>query len=119
MGDSVLRPLALCQHEVGDSVALMITPAQCRAARAVLRMNIREVAAAARVDKNTISRFECEHRDTDPECRVKIQLAFEERGIVFLEVEDNGQGEGLRFGSLIARCGYDDDSTRHENPPSQ
>ncbi len=59
-----------------------MTPGQCRAARSWLNWSIRKTAAAARLDKSTVVRFEKGGRvmyDTV----TKLQDAFETAGIEF------------------------------------
>jgi DNA-binding XRE family transcriptional regulator len=75
--------------------AFNITPAQCRMARAALKMGVRELAALAQVSTNTITRFEM-----DEPLRLKtqdaIKLALEAGGVVFIDPDADGGG-GVRF----------------------
>ena len=72
----------------------MITPVQCRMARAALGMGVRELAAAAKVSADTVARFErgeeLKERTVDA-----LQRAFEDAGIEF--IDENGGGPGVRI----------------------
>lgn len=74
----------------------VITPAQCRAARALVRMSQGELAAAAEVGSKTVADFE---RETGREFNVRtcraIRGALESAGIVFIDA--NGGGPGVRL----------------------
>jgi transcriptional regulator with XRE-family HTH domain len=73
-------------------------PAQCRMARAALRLGLRELAAAAKVSTNTVTRFErgekLHERTVDA-----IRSALESAGIYFT----NGDRPGV---SLRPRGDY-------------
>jgi transcriptional regulator with XRE-family HTH domain len=68
-------------------------PAQCRMARAALRLGLRELAAAAKVSTNTVTRFErgekLHERTVDA-----IRSALESAGIYFTD----GDRPGVSFG---------------------
>ena len=59
----------------------LITPAQCRAGRAMLRWSIAELAHQARVSSKTINRFETEEREISARSLFQIVRAFEEAGV--------------------------------------
>src|SRR5262249_15110959 len=82
-------------------VALMaITPAQCRAARALLEWTQDDLAARSRVSKRTILHFEkSSGRKTIPANMDALQRAFEAAGVVFI---DNGEGPGVRLRRDVA-----------------
>jgi transcriptional regulator with XRE-family HTH domain len=63
----------------------MIDAKQCRAARAMLRWSVNELAARAGVSPTTINRFERELAAPIGATRTVIQRAFEDAGIVFDE----------------------------------
>jgi len=73
------------------------TPAQCRAARALLNWSQEELVRQSKITKKTIADFE--RGATRPRSRTLAQLiaAFEAAGIEFL----NGQRPGVRL-SLAA-----------------
>ncbi len=74
---------------------LKMTPAQCRAARALLDMTQTELAEAASLGLSTVVDFENERREVSPTAVEKIRRALEGTGIDFLP--ENGGGEGLRL----------------------
>jgi transcriptional regulator with XRE-family HTH domain len=71
-----------------------MTSAQCRMARAAIEMGVRQLAEAAKVSTNTITRFEggelLRERTVDA-----IRAALEAAGVIF--VEENGEGPGVRL----------------------
>jgi DNA-binding XRE family transcriptional regulator len=72
-----------------------MTPAQSRAARALLEMNQSILAQNAGLGLSTIVDFEKERRQVSEDAVLAIQAAFERAGIEF--IEENGGGEGVRF----------------------
>jgi transcriptional regulator with XRE-family HTH domain len=69
-------------------------PVQIRMARAALSWGVRDLAAAAGVTANTITRIE-NGADTRQSTLVAIQQALEAAGIEF--IPENGGGAGVRF----------------------
>ena len=71
-----------------------MNPAQCRMARAAIEMGVRELAEAAKVSTNTVTRFErgeeLRERTVDA-----IRAALERAGVEF--IEENGGGPGVRL----------------------
>jgi transcriptional regulator with XRE-family HTH domain len=71
-----------------------MTPIQCRMARTALEMGVRELADAAKVSTNTITRFErgepLRERTIDA-----LRAALESTGVEF--IEENGGGVGVRL----------------------
>jgi transcriptional regulator with XRE-family HTH domain len=69
-------------------------PAQCRMARAALQLGVRELAEAAKVSTNTLTRFErgeeLKERTVDA-----IRAALEAAGVIFLENGDTATGPGV------------------------
>ena len=61
----------------------LITPAQCRAGRAMLRWSIAELAHQARVSSKTINRFETEEREISPRSLFQMVRALEDAGVEF------------------------------------
>ncbi len=74
---------------------MMLTPAQCRMARAALEIGVRELAEMAGVSAMTINRFEKGHSKGYPDTVRKIHEALEAAGIIF--VDANGEGPGVRL----------------------
>jgi DNA-binding XRE family transcriptional regulator len=72
-----------------------MTPAQCRAARALLDMTQTELAETACLGLSTVVDFEKERREVSVTAVEKIRRALEAAGIDFLP--ENGGGEGLRL----------------------
>jgi transcriptional regulator with XRE-family HTH domain len=72
-----------------------MTPAQCRMARAALKLGVRELAQTAKVSTNTITRFEQEEplrsRTIDA-----IKGALEQYGVIFTDGDWHG-GPGVRL----------------------
>lgn len=60
-----------------------ITPAQCRAARALIRWNIVRLAEEASVSETTVNHFELERRTPHPNNLAAIQRALEAAGVAF------------------------------------
>jgi DNA-binding XRE family transcriptional regulator len=77
----------------------MITPAQCRAARAWLRWTLDDLAAKSRVSKATLHNFEKETRVPHDRTLTDIRRALEEAGVE--PVFDGAVGIGIR----VARPG--------------
>ena len=73
----------------------MITPAQCRMARAALEIGVRDLAKLAGVSAMTVTRFENGHSQGYPETLEAIRAALEAAGVIF--VAENGDGPGVRL----------------------
>jgi transcriptional regulator with XRE-family HTH domain len=73
----------------------MITPVQCKMARAALGWSSRDLAQRAQVGIATINRFETEARDPNPATLAAIRRALEEGGVAF--IPQNGGGPGVRL----------------------
>lgn len=69
-------------------------PMQCRMARVALEWGVRELADAANVSTNTVTRFEggeaLKDRTVDA-----LRTAFERSGITFITTGDIAQGTGV------------------------
>ena len=63
----------------------MITPAQCRAARAILGWSVKDVATKAHMSPNTVVRFENEVGVPNATTQVLLRQTFEAAGIRFTE----------------------------------
>ena len=73
----------------------MITPAQCRAARALLNWRLPDLAERAGVSVSTVNSFELEQRKPMPANLKTIQKALEDAGVEF--IPENGGGAGVRL----------------------
>jgi transcriptional regulator with XRE-family HTH domain len=72
-----------------------LTPAQCRAARALVEWSQDDLETAAKVAKKTIADFERKSRQPYPRTLDALQAALESAGIEF--IDPNGGGEGVRL----------------------
>jgi len=71
-----------------------MTPAQCRAARALIEMTQGQLAERADVGLSTVVDFEKERRKVAEPSIAAIRTALEGQGIEFIE---NGKGPGVRM----------------------
>lgn len=78
-----------------EAPPIIITAAQCRAARALIEWSEEQLAKAAAVDLETLRLLEARFRRPDPEAQQRIRAAFEEAGVVF--IAENGGGAGVRL----------------------
>ncbi|WP_127079689.1 helix-turn-helix domain-containing protein [Rhodomicrobium lacus] len=73
----------------------MITGDQLRAARALARLTIQELAELATVNKATVVRIESGAR-ANRLTLIRLQEVLEEHGITFIDADDTG-GSGVRY----------------------
>jgi transcriptional regulator with XRE-family HTH domain len=73
----------------------MITPAQCRAARALLEWNQQELARKARIGIVTVHQFESGVSQARRATLEVVRRAFESAGVEF--IDENGGGPGVRL----------------------
>jgi predicted transcriptional regulator len=66
----------------------MISAAQCRCARTLLRWSVSKLASVASVSERAIDNFELERRQANAMTNLAIQRAFEDVGVVFLSQDD-------------------------------
>ena len=64
---------------------MIVTPDQVRAARALLRMEQRELAARAQISVSTVRRLEAAEPNIAPETVGRVQTALEAAGAEFIE----------------------------------
>jgi len=74
---------------------MSISPAQCRAARAILGMEQNTLAAAASVARGTLIDFEKGRRVPTHNNLAAIRSALESAGIQFVENGDAARGAGV------------------------
>ncbi|MBA85985.1 helix-turn-helix domain-containing protein [Thalassobius sp. S69A] len=72
-----------------------MTPAQCRAARALIGMTQTELANAAGFGLSTIVDFEKERRIVSTTAQIRMLEALEGAGVEF--IAENGGGAGVRL----------------------
>ena len=73
---------------------MILLPVQCRMARAALGLGVRELAAAAKVSIDTVTRFE--RGDELKERTIEaLQRVLEATGVEF--IDENGGGPGVRL----------------------
>lgn len=73
----------------------MITPRQCKAARALLGWTQAELADASGIPKDTISRFENRKSDTRGQALIEVEKAIRRGGVKLIQAE-GGEGEGVK-----------------------
>ncbi|MGI6854194.1 helix-turn-helix domain-containing protein [Mesorhizobium sp. 1B3] len=81
----------------------MITPAQCRAARALAELTRAALCRMTGVEESAIERFERKIDEPDEQTVAKLQNALEEAGVVFIPENGGGAGVRLKFNSSVTR----------------
>ncbi|WP_202205796.1 helix-turn-helix domain-containing protein [Acetobacter persici] len=74
---------------------LDLTPAQCRAARALIEWSQEALSSAANVSRHTVKDFERGVRTPYPNNLAAIRSALEAAGVEF--IPENGGGAGVRL----------------------
>ncbi len=76
-----------------------LSPAQCRAARALLAMQQAEIAVAASVARKTLADFEAGKTTPNPRTLQAIRQAFEGLGVEFIAegTVSSASGVGVRL----------------------
>jgi predicted transcriptional regulator len=77
-----------------------VSPAQCRAGRALLEITQTQLAASAGLGLSTVVDFEKERREVSPESVEAIRRALVRAGVEF--IDENGGGPGVRLRKLHA-----------------
>jgi transcriptional regulator with XRE-family HTH domain len=80
---------------------MIITPEQCRAARALLGWSQDDLENSSRVSKKTIAEFEREAQIPYDKTLREIEMAFRANGILL--ISENGGGVGVRKERPVAR----------------
>ena len=73
----------------------MLTPAQCRAARGLLKWTQEDLADRSRVGLSTIRKFETEVTSPHASTLILLRQTLEAHGVEILE--QNGGGPGVRL----------------------
>lgn len=74
----------------------MLTPAQCRAARALLHWSQERLADASQVGVTTIRVFELETSSPRRMTLLTLRRALEDGGVIFIDADLYGPGVRLR-----------------------
>jgi len=72
-----------------------MTPAQCRAARALIEWTQPQLAAAAGLGLSTVVDFEKARRAVSGDAVRSMERALHAAGVIF--VDENGEGAGVRL----------------------
>ena len=83
------------QRTIRQHKMLIMTPAQCRAARALINWTQPKLAEAAELGLSTVVDYERERRTVSQDAESAIQSALMGAGVIFLP--ENGQGIGVRL----------------------
>ena len=72
-----------------------MTPAQCRAARALVSWTQSHLAEVAGLGTSTVADFELERREVSPGAVDALREALEKAGVAM--IDENGMGAGVRL----------------------
>lgn len=78
----------------------MISPAQCRMARAAVKLSRTELSRLAQVAPSTLADFEAGRRTPYDRTVRDIMFALESKGVEFIPSDNGGPGVRLRSGSM-------------------
>ncbi|WP_346657595.1 helix-turn-helix transcriptional regulator [Bradyrhizobium sp. 149] len=82
----------------------LMSPSQCRAARALLDMTQPRLATLAGIGLSTVVDFEKQRRVVSDDAIRKMQEALESSGVVL--IPENGGGFGVRLCKPAGKSGY-------------
>jgi len=74
----------------------MLSPCQCRMARAVVRLSRPKFAERARISVANLADFELGKRTPYDRTPRDVQNTFEQLGVIFLERDEHGKGVRMR-----------------------
>lgn len=83
---------------------LIITAAQCRAARALIEWSVDDLAKTSRIDSKTIEDFELRYHAPSDNDKRRIRVALEEGGVIFIPENGGGAGVQLKFSRREVRA---------------
>jgi transcriptional regulator with XRE-family HTH domain len=83
---------------------MIMTAAQCRAARALIEWSQAELSNASGVDLQTLSNFESRFHLPDDDTKRRIRSALEEAGVIFISENGGGAGVRLKFSQREVRA---------------
>lgn len=78
-----------------------LTPAQCRAARALIDWSQDDLARASGIARKTIANFEGEKRAAHDETLAALQEVLDKAGVEL--ISENGGGPGVRLHKRVVR----------------
>jgi transcriptional regulator with XRE-family HTH domain len=78
---------------------MILTPALCRAARGFLDWTQSDLADRSEVSRSTIRDYEGSRHDVHRATAAQIRRAFEDGGVLFVDVEGCGMGVCQKCGS--------------------
>ena len=81
----------------------MISPSQCKAARALLGLTQPQLARASDLGLSTVVDFERGRRKVSDAAVQALKVALEEAGIIFIDENGGGAGVRLRKGSQTGK----------------
>ena len=81
---------------------MIMSPALCRASRALLALDIAGLVKKSGVPRSVIAEFENKGSEPQNQDLAAIRRVFEEAGITFLDDDGNGPGLRLRAGQRDA-----------------
>ena len=85
---------------MSTKIVEIMSPAQCRAGRALLEITQTQLATSAGLGLSTVVDFEKERREVSPESVEAIRRALVRAGVEF--IDENGGGPGVRLRKLHA-----------------
>ena len=87
-----------------SSLSIIITAAQCRAARALIEWTSEKLSQASGLDLQIIDAFETRFRAPANEEKTRLRSALEEAGVVFISENGGGAGVRLKFNQREVRA---------------
>ena len=87
-----------------SSLSMIMTAAQCRAARALIEWSAEQLSKTSGVDEQIINAFERRFRAPANEDKRRLRSALEEAGVVFISENGGGAGVRLKFNQREVRA---------------